>query len=189
MEHKDQNLYAIASHITHTVELPDFMEDLTKSTFRWRREGESAVCNCPMSWHTDRNASFHMNKMDDGVWVYQCFGCHSKGNVISFYMEYTGEDDFKSAIMNICKKLNIKCDEDIQIQSYKYVVNRVDKKREMETSNIVTSNMCRRLLVKNFDKHYEWVMSAYKRLNKALSDDNYEEIEKIGYEASKKFVE
>jgi DNA primase len=189
MENDNINFSLLATHINHTVELPSFLEDISKVPFKWRSEGSSAVCNCPMTWHTDKNASFHMTKMSDGVWLFQCFGCHSKGNVVKFYMEYTGEDDYKTAVINLCKKLNIECDGDIYLQTYKHVVNRVDKKREMEMANIITSNICRKLIQKDFKKYNKWVSDAYKRLNKAVDDENCDEIEKIGYEAYGKSVE
>lgn len=189
MDNQDNSLNILANHVTHTIDLPDFLEELTKTSFKWMRESESAMCNCPMTWHTDKNASFHMNKMEDGVWLYRCFGCHSSGNIIKFYMEFTGEEDYRNAVIEICKKRNIQIDGELPIQTYKYVVNRVDKKREVEMANIVSSNLCRKLLQKDLKKHGKWVAEAYKRLNKALDEDDCEEIERIGNETYNKFVQ
>lgn len=186
-----QDLRTLYLHIIRTVDLPEFAELLCEDLrFKWRREGISAVCNCPMSWHNDRNASFHINKMDDGVFLFQCFGCHCAGNVVNFYMNYMGEEDRTMAIKNICKRLNITLSNaELQLEAFQHVTNRIDRKKEMESANILVSNQCRLLLRKNFDKYKIWVSSAYKRLNYALDNENSEEIEKIGYEASAKIVE
>lgn len=182
------NYNSLILHIKKSVSLPEFVETLTDTSFKWNKEGESAICNCPMSWHNDRNASFHMTKMEDGTWLHHCFGCHAKGDVIRFFMDYTGEEDFKTALVNICKRMNIDI-ANVPIQSYNYMVRRVDKKKELENANIIVSNQCRLLLRRDFNKNKLWISSTYKRLNKALDEENLEEIEKIGYETSKKFVQ
>ena len=59
----------------------------------------------------------------------------------------------------------------------------------MECANIVTSNQCRELLRKNYDKYNIWVANAYKQLNAALDNEDIETIESIGFEASDKMGE
>ena len=179
-----------ATYVIQNVSLPDLVSSLAENTkVKWLRSDFSAVCNCPMHWHKDRNASFHMNKMDNGNWIFHCFGCSSKGNVVQFYMDYCGEDDFKTAVISICKTLNIVITDEMANQIITTVTKKVDIKRELENSNIIVSNQCRLLLRKNFNKHKSWVMKAYKALNKALDEEDKELIEKIGYEASKRITE
>lgn len=184
---RSKNSYkALAVHINRTVDLPTLMEELSQKPFRWNREGESAVCNCPMVNHNDRNASFHMNKLD-GSWAFQCFGCGSKGNTVQFFMDFTGEPDFKKAIIELCKYLKIECDGDLPVDTFTRTTNRVNLKKEIEIANIVASNICRRLLKTNFDLHKDWVFDAYKQLNEATDNFNSEEIERIGSEAHARF--
>ena len=184
---KNNSLSVLSKHLNHTVELPSFVETITQNQVKWLREGDSAVCNCPMTWHTDKNASFHMNRLD-GLWTFHCFGCNSKGTTVKFFMDYSGEEDWKKAVTTICDRLNVKYSDDMLSESYEYSINRVDKKKEIEMANIVTSNVCRKLLFRNRERHFEWVMDAYKRLNLAIEDENGNEIEKIGQEAFKRMV-
>lgn len=326
----NQSFSNIIEYIKRNINLPDYVESLSDTKVRWSRNDDGAVCNCPMSWHKDRNASFHMTKMDDNIWIYHClagdtrvitkdgvfnikilagtkqevlnsngqwvvapfysfgkqvvskivlyknghkkeikatnehrwfvkndkeeniekttgslkisdilscvfpknnfkkrkgwsvktiernvgieevfcavvdkthsftledniltgncFGCHCKGDVIKFYMEYTGEEDFRNTINILAKKLNIDSNMDLSAYEYNCSVKRVNKKKELENANIIVSNQCRLLLRRDFDKYKLWVSNAYKRMNVALDEENAEEIEKIGYEAFRKFV-
>lgn len=187
MQEKIKNKTDIyASYILKTIDLPSFFSNLTGNDFKWLREEESAVCNCPMEWHKDKNASFHMNKMDDGVWVYHCFGCNTKGHVIKFYMDYIGEQEYEKAVTEICKRFNIINVDESFYDNYINTKNRINKRKELEMSNIVVSNQCRLLLRKNFEKHKNWVSNTYKKLNIALDEQDKEIIEKIGYEVLKR---
>ena len=184
-----KQFHELSVYIRRTVDLPQFVELLTGTSIKQLKNEDSAVCNCPMVWHKDRNASCHMNKMEDGTWLYNCFGCGSHGHIINFFMEFSGEEDMNAAISSICEKMNIDKGMQVPIQDYQYSVARVDKKKKLETENIVVSNRCRLLLRKNYDKYHEWVDEAYKRLNIAVDSDNFEEVEKIGNEASEKSYE
>jgi len=189
-QEKQLNKYTkLSMYLRKNVILPSFVELITKTNLKWLKDDESAVCNCPMSWHKDRNASCHMNKMEDGTWLYNCFGCGSHGNIVNFYMEYSGEEDYRIAINNICEKMNINESVEVPIEEYQYSVSRVDKKRKLETENIIVSNQCRLLLRKNYNKYNIWVDEAYKRLNNAIDEYNYDEVEKIGHEVFNKISE
>lgn len=180
----------LSQYIKGNVSLPDFIEMVSDVEIRWNRENMSAVCNCPMPWHKDRNASFHINRMQDNTWVYHCFGCQAKGHIINFYMDFTGEDDKEIAVKSICKKLNVIVTEnEIKMLSFNSSTSKLHKKKEIEMANILTSNQCRLLLKRNYEKYHEWVFNSYKKINNFIENESLEDIEKIGYEASKKIIE
>ena len=182
-----KELYEMVNHINRSVNLVEFVEKLTGSNAKWRNNGQSAIMNCPMNWHRDRNASFHMSLMDNELWVFHCFGCHTKGKAVQFYMDYTGEEDIQKAVVDICNKFSISKISDPY--TYKSVSRRINKKRELETSHILVANQCRLLLRRDFSKNKLWVKDAYMRLNDALSIDDRETVEKIGYEAARRVNE
>jgi len=175
---QDKQLRYLVEHLVKTINLPDFVESVTDSTLIYGK------CHCPMPNHNDRNASFHVNKMGNGAWIFHCFGCHVKGHIVHFVKDYYGLRSWDEAILFLCKKFDIKDKEDLIIQGLKNVSKKVDSQRKMENANIMVSNQCRMLLRKDFKLHKDWVSDAYKRINTALDDENYETIESIGYEAS-----
>ena len=87
------------------------------------------------------------------------------------------------AILYLCKHFNVKNQEDIILASIKTVTKHVDVQRKIENANVVASNLCRILLRKDCVKNGPWVSDAYKRLNKALDDENCDLVEQIGNEA------
>lgn len=185
----DKNLYYLVDHLVKTISLPDFIEAETDQILKWSKPEFSAKCHCPMPDHHDKNASFHVTKMEESTWIFHCFGCGKKGTIIHFCVDYFGLRNKLEAILFLCKKFDIKNKEDIIIAGIKNISKKVDVQRKMESANIVTSNQCRMLLRKNFDLHKKWVWNAYKQLNTALEEENEELIEKIGYEASKRMRE
>ena len=62
----------------------------------------------------------------------------------------------------------------------------MSREKKMEYIHIVTSNQCRMLLRKDYDKHSKWVASAYRRMNEALDNNDMDVIERIGFDASAK---
>lgn len=186
---EDKNLYYLIDHLIKTIELPDFIERETDRILKWRKNRQSASCHCPMPNHNDHNASFHVTQMPNGAWIMHCFGCGVKGNIVHFCMEYYGLRNKLESILFLCKKFNIKDKEDIIIQGLKKVTKKVDMQRKMENSNVMVSNQCRMLLRKNFDVNKKWVSQIYKNLDEALENEDYDTIEKIGYEASNRMME
>lgn len=180
---KDSKLYYLVDHLTKTINLPDFIEREADVTLKWRKSNSSAACHCPMPNHNDRNASFHVSQMPNGVWIYHCFGCGSKGHIVHFCIDYFGLRNKLESILFLCKKLNIKDKEDLILQGIKNVSKRVDLQRKMENLNIIVSNQCRLLLRKDFKLHKDWVSGTYEKLNTSLENEDYETIENIGYEA------
>jgi len=180
----NKELNQLARQINKTMDLPSFAEKITGKSVSWRRSGYSAVMNCPFSWHDDKNASLHMNLMESGIWVYHCFGCHSKGTALQFYLDYNCEENFEKAVINICNQFKISLNG--AELAFSYTNNIVDRKQKLETENILVSNQCRELLNINFKKHQQWVAKAYQRLNIALDMCDQDEVEKIGHEASER---
>lgn len=178
-----ENYHKIAKYINHTVILPDFISTIADIECKWTKDDRSAVCNCPMSWHQDRNASFHMNFLND-LWVYHCFGCGSSGNAVKFYIEYTG-DDYYTAIKNICERLNIKSLDGLEIPNNIETINKISKKKEIDSKNIIISNRCRLLLHRKYDEYNQWIMSIYKKLNNAIDEENLEKVNEIDMEVNK----
>lgn len=179
----DKDILHIIDHLIKVVNLPDFIEKETGSTLSWGRSKTAGKCHCPMPSHRDSNASFNVNFMYSEVWVYHCFGCGVKGNIIHFCMDYFGCRNKHEAVVFLCEKLDIKNTEELILHGLKNVTKRVDTQRVMENSNIMVSNQCRMLLRKDYKKNAKWVSQAYKRLDNALDSEDSSAIEQIGYEA------
>ena len=185
---QDSNIYYLSKHLSTTIDLSDFIEGETNSILKWK-DTDHAKCHCPFPDHKDSNASFHIKKELDNTWIYHCFGCGKSGTIIHFCVDYFGLRNKAESIRFLCNKFDIKNKEDLILAAIKNMSKRVDMQRKIESTNIVTSNQCRILLRKDFEKNKEWVFSAYKSMNKAMEEEDYETLEKIGYEASKKMRE
>jgi hypothetical protein len=186
----DRRLIYLVNHIVSSINLQDFMENELQIDFKWCRKDHSSMkCHCPMPNHNDNNASFHMKKTEEGAWIFHCFGCGSKGNIVHFFMDYYNLRNKIEAIKLICQKFNIKDKEDLILQGLKNINKRVDVQRTVENSNVLVSNQCRMLLRKDYKKYNTWVSKAFKQLNEALDKEDYDTIEQIGYEASMKISE
>lgn len=184
MKASDKQLYHLTSHLVKTFDLSSFIETETGTTLKYYGGGQRAKCHCPMPDHRDGNASFHMKKTEDDIWIFHCFGCGVKGTIVHFCMNYFALRNKMEAILYLCKHFNVKNQEDIILASIKTVTKNVDMQRKMETANIVASNLCRILLRKDYAKNGQWVSDAYRRLNKALDEEDYELVEQIGNEAA-----
>lgn len=180
-----RDIIYISEHIAKTISFPDLLESEVGAKIKWSRNMETGLGNCPMPDHRDNNASFRINLMDSGMWVYHCFGCGRSGTIISFCKEFYGLPNKLEAIVWICKKYNIQNSEDLILQGIKNISKRVDMQRMVENENMRVSNLCKMLLRKSFDKNKDWVMKAYKTLNECMDNEDIETITKIGEEASK----
>jgi len=69
----------------------DFLEVLEHFKVKVTVKGDRAIGFCPLSTHQGqrRSPSFSVNP-DRGIW--QCFGCHAKGNVLDFACRMEGFD-------------------------------------------------------------------------------------------------
>lgn len=183
MKLADKQLYHLTSHLVKTFDLATFVETETGTRLKYYGGDSRAKCHCPMPDHKDSNASFHLRKTEDDYWIFHCFGCGVKGTIIHFCMNYFALRNKMEAILYLCKHFNVKNQEDIILASIKTVTKHVDVQRKIENANVVASNLCRILLRKDCVKNGPWVSDAYKRLNKALDDENCDLVEQIGNEA------
>jgi hypothetical protein len=171
----------LMGHIVKTISLTDFMEEEAGVDFQWTQVEQSAKCCCPL--HKENEPSMHVNYMDD-AFIYHCFGCGAKGNIIHFCKEFHGLRNKLEAVYYLCKKYNIENTSDLILEGIKKVGVKVDQQRLLENANILVSNQCRILLRKNYGLHGKWIANAYKRLNEALQNGDQSEVDKISYEAS-----
>lgn len=182
MKRYNKNLVYLYEHLATTINLADFLESEAGCKLKWFKHEVAAKCNCPL--HDDKNASFFVTQRESGVWIFHCFGCHSKGTIVHFFKDFYNLRSKPEAILLICKKFKINNTEDIILEGMKNIKVKVDVQRKIENAHILTSNQCRMLLRKDFQGHQKWVLEAYRRLNEAMDKDDYEAVEKIGYEAS-----
>lgn len=185
----NENLFYIKEHLIKTCDLPEFIETESGVNLKWNRDNSGACCACPMPDHYETKPSFHINKIDDEVWVYHCFGCQKKGTIIHFCMDYMGIRSQIEAINYLCKYYNINNVSDLILEGIKNVSKKVNYERQIENEHILVSNQCRMLLRRNFEKNKDWVFNAYKQLNEYLLQQDEEGVQKIGYEASKRMRE
>ena len=183
---KIENLSAMTKLLCHTINLAEFIETEAGCRLLWKQRDRNASTLCPMPWHNDSKASFCINLMDDGVWVYHCFGCEASGNLITFCIEYLGKESCDEAVKYLMERYNVNEVSEAELLAYKFAVKSVDRKKQMEGANILTSNQCRELLRTDFKKNQKWVSEAYRRLNKALYENDGQLIEDIGHEASQR---
>ena len=175
----------ISEHLTKNICFPDFLETEIGVKIRRTRGEQIGPCNCPMPDHSDHNASFRINLMED-VWVFHCFGCGRSGSIITFCQEYFSLPNRMEAILYLCKKYNIKNAEDLILEGIKNISKRVNIQRMVENENMRVSNLCKMLLKKSFEPNREWVMKSYKLLNESMDNEDMDSILKIGDEAGRR---
>lgn len=178
--------YYLYDHIKKKINLADFLESEIGCKLQWTELNVSAKTICPIPSHKEKKPSFCVSKAEDGVWLYLCWGCGVKGTVIDFFMDYYDLSSAEEAVSAICKKFDIKNDAELATGVIKDVKKKVNVKKKMECAHIVASNQCRCLLRKNYDKNSKWVAEAYRKMNKALDNDDIDVIESVGFEASER---
>ena len=178
------NLRYLIRHVVKTISLPDFMESETGCDLKWSQQDVSAKCCCPL--HDENIPSFCLDLKENGVWVFYCWGCGAKGNILHFCKDLHGLRNLLESVNYICKKYKIQNTDDLILEGIKSVKVTINKQRKLENANILASNQCRMLLRRDFKKHQRWVLETFKRLNHALAQGDYEEVERIGYEAAKR---
>ena len=175
-------------YVKKHVDLSEFLEAEVGCTLKWLEPNISANCVCPL--HGDTDPSFHIAfKDEEGVWIYHCFGCEAKGTIIDLVQEYHSLPSPSAAVVWIFKKFGWGNNEDLIIDSLKGVQKKINIQKKMECANVVTSNQCRMLLRKNYNRYKKWVAEAYKKMNKALDNGDIDTLESMGYELSSKLGE
>jgi len=173
--------------IKKKVDLAEFLETEAGCTLKWFEPDVAAGTVCPMPHHKDTKPSFRIKKMEeDGVWIFHCLGCSSKGTIIDFSMEYYGLSSASEAVWFICRKFGFKKDVELVAESLKDVKKKINSQRKLECAHIVSANQCRTLLRRDYEANSKWVASAYVSMNKALDAEDISAIEEIGFEASSK---
>jgi len=181
-----RSLYEV---VKRKVDLAEFLQTEIGCNIKWYEPNISGGVVCPMPHHKDNKPSFRIKFInEDGVWIYNCLGCGSKGTIIDFFVDYYNLNNSAEAVIKICKKFDIKNEENLTI-NIKDIKKKSDLKKKMEYQNILTSNTCRMLLRKDYKKHSKWVGCAYRKLNESLLKEDISVIEKIGSEAAKKMGE
>jgi hypothetical protein len=170
--------------------LVEFIEKETGRTLNKNKDDYS--CLCPMKQHRDSKPSFHVYKDEaSDCWIYNCFGCGSKGTIIDFCIDYkeledNGKGKSYEAIVYLAEKLKIKDTYDIAIQAIKNVKIDVNFKKILDSEHFLASKRCFQLL-KKYNKSKEWVFDAYKQMNNMLSKEDIHGIEKISEQAIKMY--
>mgnify|MGYP000270511653 CR=1 FL=1 len=178
----DKHFRHLREHLVQISDLPDFIEKQGGVDLKWSRDEQEAVCSCPLPDHYETKPSFHVTNLD-GVWIYHCFGCQKKGTIIHFCIDMLGHRNQTEAIKFLCDHYKIKNVDDLILQGLKNISKKVNFSHQIDNENILVSNQCRMLLKRDFKKHKKWVLQAYHDLNKALDDQDYSAIEKIGHDA------
>lgn len=168
--------------IKKRVNLADFLETEVGCKLEWLETDTVATAICPL--HEEKKPSFRISKTEDNIWLYFCYGCGKKGTIIDFFMDYYDISNPGESVLRICKKFNIKNDADLAAEAIKDVKKSVNMKKKVDCANIVASNQCRCLLRHSYEKNSKWVAEAYKKMNKALDEEDMETIESVGFEAS-----
>jgi len=189
LDNKASKFIYLFDYVKKKVDLSEFLETEISCTLRWGEPNVSAKCICPFPDHREKKGSFQIRRMEDGVWVYHCFGCDASGTIIDFCQKYYDLKDPTSAVIFICKKFGFKDIKESDIDSFASVERKFDVTKKMECVHIEVANQCRRLLRQDYQKYGRWVSAAYKRMNKALDDKNIDVIEKISFEAYNKVGE
>jgi len=175
---------------TH-VDLSEFLETEVGCSLKWTEPNVTANCVCPL--HGDNDPSFHITLKDEGLWVYNCFGCGAKGTIIDLVQAYHSLYSPSEAVIWIFKKYGWANDEDLMIDSLKGIQKKINIQKKIECANVVTSNQCRMLLRKDYDRYGKWVANAYRKMNKALDAgggiDTLDTLESMGFELSTKLGE
>jgi len=173
--------------IKKKVDLSEFLETEISCTLNWFEPGISAGTPCPL--HKETQASFRLKYIEeDNIWIYNCFGCGASGTIIDFFMEYYSLANSAEAVIAICKKFGFKDSKELAISSLMNIKKRASFQKKIEFIHIVSSNQCRMLLKKDFNRYNKWVADAYKEMNKALIVEDLETVERIGSEASSKML-
>jgi len=174
----------LTSKIMREVDFPAYLENDVGVDIRWREYLVDGFCICPL--HKDGDPSFGISCMENG-WVFNCFGCGSGGNIISFFMEYYSES-FGQALEHICRRFAIKIDALTLAKEISEVSFKIRDKKQTASDHAVASNICRILLrgCSKDESIVAWVAEAYARMNDALLENDYMMMEAVSDEAYQK---
>jgi len=182
-EKNNQNVISqiyLYDYIKKNINLGDFLESEIGARLKWKSDHLSACLPCPMPHHRERKPSFHIKYLEnDKVWIFNCFGCGAKGTIIDFCMDYYELTCSEQAIDMLRKRFDFKDIQSIVIDSLNNLEKKIGVQKKIECQNIVISNGCRVLLKKDYNKYKVFVLSTYKKLNKALDEEDIDTIQEI----------
>lgn len=186
----------VFSYVLSHVDLPALIEEQSGVSMKYGRDGSSAICICPYPSHKDSKPSFHLNLNEENIWLFKCYGCNETGNAVH-YCQHCLNLDMSSRydiIRYLAEKFGINIDDiDENSKEVKAAQEESRKKAELykklHLEHIITSNQCRLVLRKNVDNNAKWVCQAYKKMNKAIEEQDLATIEAISRQALKKIRE
>lgn len=184
-----QDLVHLFAHVKKAIDLGEFLETQTGCRVTWSTDHTKASMICPMPFHSDSVASFHVEQNEDGIWLFHCFGCGSTGTIIDFFKDYYGLKTNMEALIMILDVFKLENTEHLAMESLTDTRKKTNVKKNLECAHIVSANQCRMLLRMDYKKFSKWVALTYKKMNKALEEDDIDTIERIGFEVSEKMME
>lgn len=151
------------------LDLKAFIERETGANFE-QKNANNWVAICPL--HQDSKPSFSVTRCDNGIWIYQCFGCNSAGTIIDFCKDKFDISTPNEAVMLIADKENIKFDESLIIQASRDAKVVTDRQYNLDLAHYLASANCRRLLrIANGNQDImSWVAVVFRKMNKMLDD-------------------
>ena len=177
-----KNIPQLFEYVKCKIDFVNFLEVYIGCTIK-KMGGDRFSCKCPFSDHKDSKASFNVNyKEEDGVWLYNCFGCNSGGTIIDFCKKYYGLETSMESLELLANKYNLDEEKTLNFKPRK----RTNWKKKLELAHILTASQCRKLLEKDYNKHSVWIADYYKQLNKALDGNDIQSVENIGFKALKR---
>jgi len=172
----------IRRQITHRANLAQYLESELGLSINWSSY-ESGMCVCPL--HGDTQPSFSISQVD-GVWLFNCFGCHESGTIIEFFLRYYQLDSIKTAMELICERFDISESLDTIRESMCAIGGRFDLKKRTTSAHIVTANKCRIMLGGDPTNkgNISRIVEVYGEMNQALVENDFTRIEEIAEEIS-----
>jgi len=167
-------------YLKKNINMADFLETEIGADLVWREPDVSAAAICPMPHHNEAKPSFCLKyEEEDGIWIYQCWGCGSKGTILDFCLDYYALSNVSEVADFLCKKFKFKDVGDMVVESLRSLKKKINVQNKLNCQNIVISNSCRILLRSDYEKHKSFVANVYKKLNKALDNEDSEKIEEL----------
>lgn len=167
MRSKSQTSYLMDA--VKKIDLKAFVEREAGATFAQKGHNKWMGV-CPL--HGDSNPSFSITLLNDGAWVYKCFGCLSSGTIIDFCMERFSLSSPWEAAMFAAEKEGVKCDSSMIVKASKEAKIQTDRQYETDLAHFVASEYCRMLLRScgGDEETMTWVARTYSSMNHMLDD-------------------
>ena len=180
---------AFIDNLNQSVNIVEFMEDCYGSNFLFSKSSDWANTNCPLPNHEDNSPSFGVNISGN---KYNCFGCNSKGDLITLVQEVEGLN-FVEAIQKIASyaKIDIETADldmkflvnELQDSIKKYINQNEDTFDYPGGLNEINFLLAMSQKVKKFERKYNfhesvvsWTETYYKNLETLIAKQDYKAI-------------